>query len=169
MLCTLNVLPSMRARKSGCIITIASRAATVDTMLGLGYNDAKAAVTRAIHCLQLELELDGLGEHVHTYALHPGGVYTAMGASAHAPDVLDKYPDLYEKRAEFQKLFRDPPELCGQTCAYLATGKARDIRGMYFDCRQDVEIVCGYGRERLEKEGMNVLTVGFCEGYGNEP
>jgi NAD(P)-dependent dehydrogenase (short-subunit alcohol dehydrogenase family) len=63
----------MRERKSGCIITIASRAATVDTMLGLGYNDAKAGVTRATHCLQLELDMDGLGEQVHTYALHPGG------------------------------------------------------------------------------------------------
>lgn len=57
MLCTLQVLNGMRERRKGCIITIASRAATVDTMLGLGYNDAKAGVTRAMNCLQLELDL----------------------------------------------------------------------------------------------------------------
>ena len=169
MLCTLQVLNGMRERRKGCIITIASRAATVDTMLGLGYNDAKAGVTRAVHCLQLELDLEGLGEDVYTYALHPGGVLTDMGAKAHAPDVLEKYPDMFEKREEFMKLFKDPPILCGQTCAYLATGKAKEIKGMYFDCRQDIEVVCGYGRERLEKEGMYNLKVDFCEGYGNEP
>ena len=101
MLCTLAVLPGMRARKRGCVITIASRAATVDTMLGLGYNDAKAGVTRAMSCLQLELDMDGLGDAVQVYALHPGGVYTDMGANAHAPDVLEKYPELYERREEF--------------------------------------------------------------------
>ncbi len=169
MCCSLQVLNGMRERRRGCIITIASRAATVDTVLGLGYNDAKAGVTRATHCLQLELDLEGLGEDVCTYALHPGGVLTDMGAKAHAPDVLAKYPDMFEKREEIKKLFKDPATLCGQTCAYLATGKAKELRGMYFDCRQDIEVVCGYGRERLEKEGMNNLKVDFCEGYANEP
>lgn len=73
-------MPTMRERKSGCIINIASRAATVDIPLDLGYNDAKAAVVRATSTLQLELEDDGLGEQIHTYALHPGGVMTAMAA-----------------------------------------------------------------------------------------
>lgn len=80
MLCSFQVLPTMRERKSGCIINIASRSATVDTPLGLGYNDAKAAVVRATSNMQLELDDDGLGEQIHTYALHPGGVMTAMGA-----------------------------------------------------------------------------------------
>jgi hypothetical protein len=89
--------------------------------------------------------------------------------AAHNPAVLKKYPELFEQREDFKKLFKDPPELCGQTCAYLATGKATALRGMYWDCRQDIEVVCKYGRERLEKEGMYKLKVDFCEGYGNEP
>lgn len=80
MLCTFEVMPSMRERKSGCIVNIASRSATVDTPLGMGYNCAKAAVVRATSNLQLELDDDGLGEQIHMYALHPGGVMTAMGA-----------------------------------------------------------------------------------------
>lgn len=78
MLCTFQVLPSMRHRKSGCIINIASRAGTVDMFMGLGYSDPKAAVIRATSNLQFELEIDGVGEQVHCYALHPGGVPTAM-------------------------------------------------------------------------------------------
>jgi len=74
----------MRERKSGCIINIASRSATVDTPLGIGYCEAKAAVVRATSVMQLELDSDGIGEDVHTYALHPGGVLTAMGAGTYS-------------------------------------------------------------------------------------
>ena len=170
MICTFKVLPGMRHRGSGCIINIASRAATVDTPMGLGYNDAKAAVTRATSCLQLELDNDGLGEKIHCYALHPGGVPTDMGASAHSQqDVIEQHPELTEASKEFVKLFKDPPELCGQTCAYLASGQAKEIRGCYFDCRQDIEKVKGLGRERIDKEGLYNLRIEFMEGYSNEP
>lgn len=84
MLCTFEVMPGMRERRFGAIINIASRAATVDTPLGMGYNCAKAAVVRATSNLQLELDDDGLGEDIHCYALHPGGVMTAMGAGRHS-------------------------------------------------------------------------------------
>jgi len=47
----------------------------------LGYVTSKAAITRATHTLQREMELDGLDPQIHLYALHPGGVLTAMGGS----------------------------------------------------------------------------------------
>lgn len=167
MICTLSILPSMRSRPTGgCIITIASRAATVDTLLALGYNDAKAAITRATHSLQLEFDTAALP--VHTYALHPGGVATAMGSSGHRNQWLEGY-DVFENSAEFKTLFKDPPELCGQTCAWLASGRGKELRGLYLDCRQDLDVLLGYGAERLRGEGRNVLKVEFCEGYGNEP
>jgi NAD(P)-dependent dehydrogenase (short-subunit alcohol dehydrogenase family) len=188
MLCTFQVLPTMRERKSGCIINIASRAATVDTPFGMGYNCAKAAVVRATSNLQLELDDDGLGEQIHTYALHPGGVMTAMGAgkfivpgqltripsltydtAAHDPDVVAKYPVLKTQRSEIEKLFKDGPELCGATCAYLASGCAKAIRGLYFDCRQDIVRVCGAGRSTLEDNNLYNLKVDFLQGYYNEP
>jgi len=31
------------------------------------------------HTLQKELEIDGLDDAIQIYALHPGGVFTAMG------------------------------------------------------------------------------------------
>ncbi len=45
----------------------------------LGYNTSKAAVIRMTHTLQKELEVDGLDDAIQIYALHPGGVFTAMG------------------------------------------------------------------------------------------
>lgn len=80
MVTTWAVLPGMRQRRSGVIINITSRAATVDVAFAVGYNSSKAADTRAVSTLQEEIELDGLGDDIQFYALHPGGVATAMAA-----------------------------------------------------------------------------------------
>jgi NAD(P)-dependent dehydrogenase (short-subunit alcohol dehydrogenase family) len=74
-----QMLPRMRDRGSGCIINIASRAGTVDVPMTLGYVTSKAALIRATHTLQKEMELEGLDPAIHMYALHPGGVKSAMG------------------------------------------------------------------------------------------
>jgi len=163
------VLPGMRQRKSGTIINIASRAATVDVAFAVGYNSSKAADTRAVSTLQEEIELDGLGDGIQLYALHPGGVPTVMAASEPRPEMLKMYPALTQHGTDFKSLFKDPPALCGATCAYLATGKAKEIRGMYFDCRQDIERVCAVGREKLQEDFLYTLKVDFVDGYRNEP
>lgn len=83
MLCIYEVLQIMRRRKSGCIINLASRAATVDMPRGLSYNSSKAAVVRSTATLQEEFEHEGLGQQIHTYCLHPGGVWGAMAIGAY--------------------------------------------------------------------------------------
>lgn len=45
-------------------------------------------------------------------------------------DVLDKYGDVRDEKS-FMALFKDPPELCGQTCAFLASGRGKELRGFY--------------------------------------
>ncbi|KAF2833461.1 NAD(P)-binding protein [Ophiobolus disseminans] len=163
-----QILPRMKERGSGCIINIASRSGTVDVPMTLGYVTSKAALIRATHTLQLEMELDGLDPAIHMYALHPGGVLTAMGGAGAAKEVKEKYGDITDE--EFYKdLFKDGPPLCGQTCAYLATGRGKELRGFFFDCRQDIAKLLDYGRERLLKENRNTLTVNFIDGYCNEP
>ncbi|KAF2027848.1 short chain dehydrogenase/reductase-like protein SDR [Setomelanomma holmii] len=163
-----EILPHMRARGEGCIINIASRSGTVDVPMTLGYVTSKAALIRATHTLQKEMELDGLDPAIHIYALHPGGVKTAMGGAAAASDVKEKYGDITDEEF-FKHLFKDGPSLCGQTCAWLATGRGKELRGFFLDCRQDVAKLLEYGRERLQKENRNTLTVNFIEGYCNEP
>jgi len=83
--------------------------------------------------------------------------------------MLEKYPALTQHGTDFQSLFKDPPGLCGATCAYLASGRAAAIRGLYFDCRQDIEKVCAVGRDQLRANDLYVLKVDFLDGYRNEP
>lgn len=155
----------------------------------LGYNTSKAAVIRMTHTLQKELEIDGLDDAIQIYALHPGGVFTAMGGGqspfpspiqsalamltqSHeaetARDVKEKY-NITKEGAAFEDLFKDTPELCGQTCAFLASGKEKELRGFYIDCRQDVGKLLEVGREGLKSKGLNTLSVKFLGGYCNEP
>lgn len=169
LLLMFEVLPRMRDRGQGCIINIASRSGTVDVPMALGYNTSKAALIRATHTLQREMEVDGLDPGIHMYALHPGGVFTDMGGSAAAPDVKAKYGDATRDEATFKSLFKDPPVLCGQTCAFLASGKGKELRGLYIDCRQDLTRLQALGREKLLKEKYNTLGMKFLDGYTNEP
>ncbi|KAI1611781.1 3-oxoacyl-reductase [Exophiala viscosa] len=159
MLCIYEVLQSMRERKSGCIINMASRAATVDMPGGVSYNSSKAAVVRATASLQEEFEQEGLGQNLHTYCLHPGGVWGAMVTENTTPEV----------QQQIRPIFKDVPELCGNTIAYLASGRAKELRGHYFDCRQEIERVCSFGYKTLRDYGLYNLGVKFLPGYENEP
>jgi len=85
-----------------------------------------------------------------------------------APDVKEKY-GIKKEGAAFEDLFKDTPELCGQTCAFLASGKGKELRGFYVDCRQDVGKLLEVGREGLKSKGLNTLGVKFLDGYCNEP
>ncbi len=51
----------------------------------------------------------------------------------------------------------------------MASGKAKELRGLYWDCRQDLERVLAVGREKLLKDFLYTLRVEFIEGYKNEP
>lgn len=44
--------------------------------------------------------------------------------------MLEKYGDVRDEKF-FMELFKDEPALCGQTCAWLATGRGKELRGLY--------------------------------------
>jgi hypothetical protein len=92
----------------------------------------------------------------------------AISSAETAPDVKEKY-GITKEGAAFEDLFKDTPELCGQTCAFLASGKGKELRGFYVDCRQDVGKLLDVGREGLKSKGLNTLGVKFLDGYCNEP
>jgi NAD(P)-dependent dehydrogenase (short-subunit alcohol dehydrogenase family) len=81
MISMFKVLPLMKERRKGCIINIASRSGSLDLPGTLAYSVSKSAVIRAVGCIQLELNTEGLGDDIHVYALHPGGVLTDMPKS----------------------------------------------------------------------------------------
>lgn len=139
------------------------------------YGASKAAVAHATASLQEEFEQLGLGEHLHAYSLHPGGVWGEMIKSkslfrTHTVRILTlKGFTTLEEREQLRPIFNEVPELPAYTVAYLAAGRAKEIRGMYFDCRHDIERVCSFGRENLKADGLNNLRVRFVPGYDNRP
>ena len=70
------------------------------------------------------------------------------------------------KWSKFQKHFRCVPDVCGQTCAFLSTGRGKALSGKYFDCEQDIGTVLAAGREALE--GLYDLKVDFLGGLPND-
>jgi len=44
--------------------------------------------------------------------------------------VKQKYGDITDEEF-FKDLFKDGPSLCGQTCAWLASGKGKELRGLF--------------------------------------
>jgi hypothetical protein len=86
---------------------------------------------------------------------------------AYADDVRQKYPEMVAQYQAFQRSFKDSGYLCGQTCAFMAGGKALPLRGRYFDVEQDIGEVLKYAHEFKEK-GLYDLKVEFAGGLLND-
>ena len=69
------VLPGMLARKSGCIVDVASMAALAPTPYMTWYSAGKGGLAAASEALHGELR----GTGVHVVTVYPGPVHTAMG------------------------------------------------------------------------------------------
>ena len=69
-------LPHLRGASAGCVLNIASRAGTVAVPYSASYCTSKAALIHLTACVQSEMDAEGEG--VHLYALHPGGIKSAM-------------------------------------------------------------------------------------------
>jgi hypothetical protein len=61
---------------------------------------------------------------------------------------------------EFQSRFIDSGCLAGQTCAFMAAGKALPLRGKYFDVEQDIGKVLEHSHE-FEEMGLYDLKIEF--------
>lgn len=78
------LLPHFRARRRGCVLNIASRAGTVAIPYSTSYCASKAALINLTACAQKEMDVEGLDD-VHFYALHPGGIKSAMTLKSRFP------------------------------------------------------------------------------------
>ena len=174
----LKVIPFMKERRKGVIINIASRAGTIDYIGSTSYAVSKCAVIRATGCFQLELNSQGFGDDIQIYALHPGGVLTDMPKSmspCNPPNVLDaipddvaaKYPEKVKMRDDWLPKFVTSRFLCGATCVYIASGKAKVLKGRYFDCEQDIGQVVAGGQE-VQDDDLYTLRVKFLGGLPND-
>lgn len=60
----LKVFPLMKARRQGVVINIAPRPRPSDYIGAPAYAVSKCVVIRAVRCLQLGLDVEGLGDNV---------------------------------------------------------------------------------------------------------
>lgn len=81
-------------------------------------------------------------------------------------DVREAYPEMAKVWDNFHKTFRTDPFVTGNTVVYLAAGRAKALRGKYFDVEQDISQVVAGGRDSLE--GLYDLKVDFLGGLAND-
>lgn len=81
-------------------------------------------------------------------------------------DIKEKYPDTAAAWAKFHNLFKVQPDVCGQTCAFLAAGRGKMLKGRYFDCEQNIQEVIDAGEPGLQ--GCYEMKVDFAGGLPND-
>ncbi|EXA32392.1 hypothetical protein NW756_006281 [Fusarium oxysporum] len=135
------VLPGFIERRRGCVINIASKAATVDFPFNISYCTSKAALVKLTSILQAEVDEVAPSSDIHLYAIHPAAVRSVMRTADGQQDAtLEEFPQVISRLAEWTKRFTGSPYLAGMPCVGLATGIAKDaLMGRYYDVEQDLE------------------------------
>ncbi len=126
-LCCRAVLPGMIARGHGRIVTIASGAALEPRPHSTAYAAAKAAVLRLTDSLHAAVASRG----VSVFAIHPGGVRTALTERILTSEAGSAaYP-------HWQTLDWQPPERAAALVVAIASGRADALSGRYIDATDD--------------------------------
>jgi len=82
--------------------------------------------------------------------------------------VAEDFPTVAEVFEKFQDMFKVQLDVPGQTCVYLATGKAKHVlKGKYFDCEQNIQTVVDHADE-IVKEDLYEMKVQFLGGLPND-
>jgi hypothetical protein len=83
-------------------------------------------------------------------------------------DVAEEFPGIAAVFEDFQKTFRTSLDVPGQTCVYIATGKAKNaLKGKYFDCEQNIQTVVDNAAE-IREHDLYELKVEFLGGLPND-
>src|SRR5271169_5072780 len=83
-------------------------------------------------------------------------------------DVAAEFPSIAAGFEDFQKMFKVSLDVPGQTCVYIASGKAKHaLKGKYFDCEQNIQTVVDNASEIVEKD-LYELKVDFLGGLPND-
>ena len=114
-ICTMAVLPHMRAQHAGSIVTVSSSQAQTDTAGGAVYAASKSAADRFMIKLAAELKGEGIAVNV----LYPGGTLTELSLQRSGGDRGGR------QTAEEKKII--------PACVYLAGQTDEGITGQVLD------------------------------------
>ncbi|KAK6083339.1 siderophore iron transporter [Seiridium cupressi] len=143
---TRKILPAMKARNTGTIIFVSSRAAAADLPWAAAYSCSKTAITRFAGVLQRELDILQSFENekngISVFSLHPGEVKTQLHQTAFPEKTKKEAPYVIEHMEKMAKMHPDfKAETPAWTCVYLAAGHGQALEGRLVDSTRDIEEV----------------------------
>ena len=124
--CVQAVLPSMRARRSGCIINIASVAGKIAMAPMASYTASKYALEALSECLAQECKAFG----IRVAIVEPGIIDTPMSRHIGLVDAPSLYPQQRRNAALFAAVLTNPasPALVAEKVVEIATAGTWQLR-----------------------------------------
>ncbi|KAF7188981.1 Dehydrogenase/reductase SDR family member 7B [Pseudocercospora fuligena] len=147
-----SVLPSMKARKTGIIMTVSSAVASMALPCMSAYASSKAAISKFHESITPELA----GSGILSFAVNPGMVGgTELGSATNAinkdasehPAMVAFMEHIKEAGASGKFTAQDVP--ANFMVALCADARAKNLSGMHVNADQDLEPVL----DEMEKEG----------------
>jgi hypothetical protein len=83
-------------------------------------------------------------------------------------DVVEKYPERAKALQDWLPFFKTDRMLCGATAVYIASGKAKILKGRYFDVEQDIEDVVNAGPSEIIDKDLYRMKIDFLGGLAND-
>src|SRR5579885_642688 len=151
-LCSKLVLKSMIARFRGRIINVSSGGATVAIAHFSSYITAKTALVRFTECIANELRPFG----VSVFAISPGTVRTPMSEHSLFSDEGQKWFPWFKEI--FDQGLDIPPERPAQLVVELASGKADELSGCFFQPSDNLHAMVK-NKEAIEQEKLYTLRL----------
>jgi NAD(P)-dependent dehydrogenase (short-subunit alcohol dehydrogenase family) len=124
--CTQAVLPAMRARRSGCIINVASVAGHVALAPMAAYTASKYALEALSECLAQEAK----SFNVRVAIVEPGIIDTAMAQSIGTQRAASSFPQQRRVAALFATVLKIPvpPSVVADKIVEIAVGETAQLR-----------------------------------------
>ena len=141
-LCSRTVVPSMRERKAGRIVNVASHAGTRPSPYVSGYAAAKAALLNFTESLAAELAEDG----IRVFAVSPGRVRTALTERMVATDEGRRWLPQMQSGRWLE------PELGARLVVQLAGGRGDALSGRFLHALDDVDALVARAGEIAEHD-----------------
>jgi len=126
-------------QKSNCYIINTSSVGSIGTRPGFSaYQPSKTAINRISDFLDKEYP------EIKVMAYHPGGVMSKL-----AKESMPK---------ETWSMLNDKPELAGNFCVWLTSGKADFLSGRYSSCNWDVDELSAMKDKIVEKDLLKEMV-----------
>lgn len=156
------LLPGMRARGFGILISLASTSGSQDIPFNTAYACSKAAIIKFNQDLGVELE----GSGICYYAMHPRSVGTSLASAAGAVNMKEvgKNEKMRHVLGQFEIFEKQTVDLPANTAVALCVeGDAVLLSGKYIDSQQDLAEVLAEAKKgkegRIEKEKLYRLRL----------